>query len=359
VLLIRDSQLVARPAEFLRAFNAGSSTLIDIVVCTYNNAVSLERILCGLATQTAANGEWSVLVVDNNCTDHTREVVDLFITGARIPNLRIVSETVQGLTPARLRGVRETTAPWIAFVDDDCLLEAGWIRAAIAFARTHSEAAAFGGRVVPDWGTPPTPLLQRYSWCFASQDHGPRPCPTRFLVGAGIVISRAALVEAGWTSRQYLDDRVGRRLISGGDVEISLRLGSTGRQLWFTPDCLIWHLIPPQRTTVRSLAAMNRGLGTSQVLTDAMKVSAKGWFGALFRQVMAEWARLPTAAMRAFRGYPSGLSCLHGPTAIDLMLCTCFLWGKIEGLACLERMRLAGGPPFIGCAWPRSEPPPE
>jgi hypothetical protein len=177
-------------------------------------------------------------------------------------------------------------------------------------------------------------------------------------ITSGIVISRVALVESGWTSRQYLDDRVGRRLISGGDVEISLRLGSTGRQLWFTPDCLIWHLIPPQRTTVRSLAAMNRGLGTSQVLTDAMKVSAEGWFGALVRQVMAEWARMPTAAMRAFRGYPSELSCFHGPTALDLMLCTCFLWGKVEGLACLARMGLAGGPPFIGCAWPRSVAPP-
>jgi glycosyltransferase involved in cell wall biosynthesis len=333
----------------------GSSTFIDIVICTYNNVAGLERVLQGLTTQNVANATWSVLVVDNNCTDDTRRVVESFIDAAQIPNLRIVSETVQGLTPARLRGVRETTAPWIAFVDDDCLLEEGWIPGAISFARKHPEAAAFGGRVVPEWGTRATPFLQRYSWCFASQDHGPKPCPTDFLVGAGMVISRAALVETGWTSEQYLDDRIGRRLISGGDIEITLRLRGTGRELWFTPDCLIRHLIPPQRTSAYELAAMNRGLGISQVLTDAMKASAKGWFGALIGHVLAQWARLPAAAIRAFRGYPSELSCLHGPTAIDLMLCTCFLWGELEGLARLQFMRLAGGPPFIGCARPRLE----
>jgi glycosyltransferase involved in cell wall biosynthesis len=331
----------------------GSVTLIDIVICTYNNCATLERILQGIATQNVAHGAWSVLIVDNNCTDETRWVVDSFIAGARISNLRIVHETVQGLTPARLRGVRETTAPWIAFVDDDCLLEANWIRAAISFARAHPEAAAFGGRVVPDWGMLPTPFLQRYSWCFASQDQGSKPCPTQFLVGAGMVVSRAALIETGWISEQYLDDRVGRRLISGGDMEITLRLSGTGRQLWFTPDCIIRHLIHPQRTSVRNLAKMNRGLGISQVLTDAMKVSAKGWFGALAHPVLSEWARMPPSAIRAFRGYPSGLSCLHGPTAIDLMLCICFLLGKLEGLARLGRMALAGGPPFIGCARPR------
>jgi glucosyl-dolichyl phosphate glucuronosyltransferase len=139
----------------------------------------------------------------------------------------------------------------MAFVDDDCLLAPGWISAAVAFAHTHPEAAAFGGRVVPDWGTVPTPFLRRYvGWCFAAQDRGPIPSRTEFLVWAGMIINRAALEQTGWTSEQYLDDRVGRRLISGGDVEISLRLRGTGRQLWFTPDCVIRHLIQPGRTVM-------------------------------------------------------------------------------------------------------------
>jgi hypothetical protein len=106
---------------------------------------------------------------------------------------------------------------------------------------------------------------------------------------------------------------------------------------------------------VRYLAAMNRGLGISQVLSDAMSAPAKHWFGYLARSVLLQWARLPEAAIRAFRGYPSQLSCLHGPTVTDVALCACFLWGELEGLARLARIHLAGNPTFIGCVASRGE----
>lgn len=329
-----------------------SDSLIDIVICTYNNAAMLDRVLQCLVAQDTTDVSWSVLVVENNCTDATQRIVAEYIAVGKIPGLRIVSEPVQGLTPARLRGVHETTAPWIAFVDDDCLLDRGWIGAAADFAIQHPEAAAFGGCVVPVWEVPSTPFLLRYNWCYAAQDYGCHPCQVEFLVGAGVVINRGALIETGWTSNQYLDDRIGRRLISGGDVEIALRLLGIGRPMWFTPNCVIRHAVSRNRITMRYLAAINRRLGTSYVFAEAMKSTTPTWLGVLLRDTLAEAARLPWQIVRVLRGRQSELNFLHGPTASDFLLCACFFLGKLEGLARLCYLHFMGSTSFVGCGAP-------
>jgi len=52
---------------------------LHVVVCTYNRAHLIESTLDSLAEQTAVHdGRWSVLVVDNNCTDNTVAVVERY-----------------------------------------------------------------------------------------------------------------------------------------------------------------------------------------------------------------------------------------------------------------------------------------
>ena len=243
---------------------------LTVVICTYNQAPTLDRVLGMLARQYLAETDWSVLVVDNNCTDATPTVVAAHAATGHIPGLRRVVEPEQGLTPARRAGALQTEADWIAFVDDDCLLAEDWVARMTAFLRAHSEAAAVGGRVVPTYETPPPPYVSGFEWCFARQDHGPEPVVVGSLVGAGMVIRREALRLSGWLDRPLVADRVGRRLVSGGDVELALRLRATGFPLWYTPDCTIHHLIPPHRTTRRYLLRMALSLGISSAFGDAL-----------------------------------------------------------------------------------------
>src|SRR5690606_18876290 len=221
---------------------------LDVVICTYDNARMLDRALAALARQEAPEAaRWSVLVVDNNCTDDTAAVVEAHRAAGAVPGLRRVVEPEQGLTPARLCGVRHTAGDWVAFVDDDCLLREDWVRRAAAFAAAHPACGAFGGRVVLDWEAPPPSFVRRHGYAFAEQDHGEAAREVTYLVGAGLVVRRAALEACGWTRRQYLGDRVGRRLVSGGDVEITLRIHGAGFPLWYHPDCVLRHVIPASR----------------------------------------------------------------------------------------------------------------
>jgi len=125
---------------------------IDVVICTYNRAANLDAVLSALSAQRIGRGVvWSVLVVDNASTDRTVDVVEAHRSRRLLPGLRVVREDELGLTPARRRGVREASAPWIAFVDDDNLVEPGWLDAIAQVARSHPEAGGIGGRVILDW----------------------------------------------------------------------------------------------------------------------------------------------------------------------------------------------------------------
>ena len=174
----------------------------EVVICTYNNAAMLDGVLTSLARQKPArDGRWSCLVVNNNCTDRTAEVVQQHISAGAIPGLRSVRETRQGLTPARLCGVRSTGAQWTAFVDDDCFLEPDWIVNAMAFAESHPEAGAFGGKVILDWEVEP-PVLRACLWLLLRGAE-----PRRFPASGGISCGSGAGPQSRRSYKVWMDQR--------------------------------------------------------------------------------------------------------------------------------------------------------
>ena len=206
---------------------------------------------------------WSVLVVDNASTDDTPAVAEAFRARGRL-DLRYVHEATLGLTPARLRGARETTADWIAFVDDDNLLESGWLEAMAGAISAHPEAGGLGGRVCLQWAKPPGPAFAPFGYCFAEQDLGDAPLAVQSLVGAGMVLRRAALQACGWTEGPLIADRVGKSLISGGDAEIALRVRGAGFELRYVPGAVMQHVMPAGRAAFGYLLRIAWALGVSE-----------------------------------------------------------------------------------------------
>jgi len=316
---------------------------LDVVICTYNNASLLDRTLESLGNQrTPPDLHWSVLVVDNNCTDNTSTVFNKHLGLGKIPHLSKIVELRQGLTPARLCGVRNTSADWLAFLDDDCLVAEDWVANAVAFAYMHPTYAAFGGKVIPEWEHPPPNWLLKFRYCFAKQDHGPRPKEVSCLVGAGMVINRAALQRCGWLNHQFLNDRVGTEVISGGDVEIALRLAAVAN-LWYTPECEIRHVIPTWRTSPEYLARLNRGLGASKLLGDSMLWSGAPmvWIGLSMFRTLGEFLA-STVKLVAGR--------LGGRLSPALALSSTFVRGEWDGIRQLVSMPPESRRALIGCA---------
>jgi glycosyltransferase involved in cell wall biosynthesis len=324
------------------------SPALEVVVCTYNNAGLLDEALAGLSRQRGIEpGRWSCLVVDNNCTDNTTEVLRRHIAEGSLPGLRIVHEPKQGLTPARLRGVQSSTVPWIAFVDDDCILDREWIANALEFIEAHSHVGAFGGRVVLDFIAEPASYARDYGYAFAEQDRGDSRQRVGFLAGAGLVVSRAALSESGWINAPLLADRVGHRLVSGGDVEIVLRIGASGRELWYIPECTLAHRILPRRTTLGYMTAINRGLGVSQALADALvwDGSSAAWLGAASLKLAKDVRALGSVGRKVLSGDAS---------AADLRIQAHFRLGQLLGICRIAAMLPKRRRELMGLARPRN-----
>ena len=88
--------------------SSGSSGMnTTVVVCTYNRCQSLPAVLESLAFQVMPDTiTWEIVVIDNNSTDKTREVVEE--AARKWPGrFRYIFEHRQGLSFARNRGVSE------------------------------------------------------------------------------------------------------------------------------------------------------------------------------------------------------------------------------------------------------------
>jgi GT2 family glycosyltransferase len=273
--------------------SAATSPSLDVAICTYNNADQLGVTLEHLSRQnTSADCAWRVLIVDNNCTDHTAEVIARHRRCGRLPALDVVSQPAQGLTPARRMAVETSAADFVAFVDDDCRLAADWVEQAWRFARHHPAAGAFGGKVRLVGGARRSPLLDVHGWLFAAQSYAAARREVDALVGAGLVLRRQALIDSGWLAEPLLADRIGRRLVSGGDVEISLRLAAAGFRLWYTDTLALEHFSPQTRRSALYLTRLAYGLGRSSVLVALLANSDWAATERNIRQREAKWRRI-------------------------------------------------------------------
>lgn len=318
----------------------GAITL-DVVICTYNNARGLDEVLGALAEQRRPSRcRWRVLVVDNASTDATTAVVRRWMGTGRIA-LRYVFEGEQGLTPARLRGVRETTADWIAFVDDDNVLEPDWLGAMAEAIRGCPAAGGFGGRVELVWDAAPPAAVRDFGFCFAEQSLGPEPREVESLVGAGMVLSRRAVEASGWTAGPLVADRIGRRLVSGGDAEIALRIRTAGYPLRYVPAAVMRHRMSPGRATRRYLLRINHALGVTTVV-----MSLLAWPGGYAAWREHERARVAARQSQAWKGLLWSLRTGRKLTAALAWLVLAFGLGAglrdIETLAGPEGRRLIG-----------------
>jgi len=319
---------------------------MEIIICTYNNAILLARTLAAIAAQTVDKSHSrTVLVVDNNCTDETAAVVEQYQQSQKIPGLRRIVEPKQGLTHARLCGIRNTTSEWIAFVDDDCRLAEDWVEKAIEFANSRPNCGAFGGKVILEWETPPSPELVKHSAVFAACDRGniakQLAQQTFHIPGAGLVVRRTALEQSGWLDQQFLVGREGKTLSAGDDSEIVLRIRNAGYELWYIPDCILHHFIPSRRMSEAYLPKITYGLG----------VAAPYLAGLRWRQSYSLW--LAISLLRIFKYSLETLlsaigSIINSSQKSETLIKWQWTKGQIDGLFAILTMRDQSRNAWIG-----------
>src|SRR5690349_18588203 len=103
----------------------------SVIICCHNSRSDyLARVLEALKAQTLSANHWELLVVDNASENPVSKSYDI----SWHPNARHIREDKVGLTWARVRGIAESSADILIFVDDDNLLEKNYLAVATQIA---------------------------------------------------------------------------------------------------------------------------------------------------------------------------------------------------------------------------------
>lgn len=224
-----------------------------IIIPTYNRADELRETIRSIAKLTV-EGDWELLVVDNNSTDNTRAVVEA--EQRSFPaSLRYLFEPEQGRYAALNTGIRAAAGSIIATTDDDARVEPDWLMRAKAGLDTIG-CDYVGGKVLPIWKGQHRPAWLPNGpsgghWAvLALQNHG--DTPREFGVNRmpwPLGINTATRREV-FGRVDLFDNRLGRKagtLRNQAQREWHLRARAAGVRGFYVPDMVVHHVIEPER----------------------------------------------------------------------------------------------------------------
>ena len=226
---------------------------VTVILCTHNRCRILTKALESVAASKVPDSvTWEVLVVDNNSSDQTREVVEDFCR--RHPGrFRYLFEREPGKSHALNAGIRESRGEVLAFLDDDVTVEPTWLRNLTAPLH-DGEWGGVGGRTLPEqtFSRPRWLALEGpYSMggvLAALFDLGDNPCELdRPPYGANMAFQKKMFEKYG-SFRTDLGPSPNPEIPRPNeDTEFGRRLMKAGERLWYEPSAVVRHPVLANR----------------------------------------------------------------------------------------------------------------
>ena len=228
---------------------------VSILVCTWNRAKLLRQTLHSLTKLIVPPGvSWEVVVVDNNCTDDTKLVVNDFLD---LLNLRYVFEGQAGLSFARNAALDAAQGELLLWTDDDVIVDVNWVKNMLD-CHTELNADIVFGRVEPLWvGKQPSWYSSLFNGRFALLDLGRDRWLTKTESGFGVNHSAVRIVyenigrfrtDLGIRPIEATNVKSDSYAAGGGeDSYFFEQAHKLGLRVAYCGDSVLKHYIPPDR----------------------------------------------------------------------------------------------------------------
>jgi GT2 family glycosyltransferase len=238
----------------------------SVVVCTHRRQEMLAGLLDALALLDPAPDQ--VVVVDNDPgSNHVRSL-------AAEAGAVYVREDRRGLDHARAAGLAAAGGELVAFVDDDCVPPARWLRDLPELFDDPRVGAVTGPAFAFDLGSP-SKLAFEDSGGFSRGLHRrvhewtelAPPAATRAGAGANMIFRRSLVVSLGELFPPELD--AGTPTESGGDLYALYKVLAAGHRVVYDPGTYVFHRHRPDHEAMRK-AIHGYGVGLSAALTKLL-----------------------------------------------------------------------------------------
>jgi len=220
---------------------------ISVIICTYNRAEMLRETLKSWLLLESAESNVELIIVDNNSTDHTRQVVESF--QIRCPSrLRYVCETNVGLSYARNRGINEASGNIVAFVDDDVYFTKGWLKELLKAFNDNPEISCVGGKSIPKFDVDKPEWITEDLKIYGSTDSGDED---RLMVfpehpfGLNMAFRKAVFKQVGKFNTNL--GRIRNSLLSNEEKDIFYRINEAGLKVFYSSKAVLYHRISADR----------------------------------------------------------------------------------------------------------------
>jgi len=234
--------------------------------------------------QVPSDVAWEIVIVNNNSTDHTDDVIGEYVGRLRV---RREFEPRGGKSNALNRAVDVAKGDYIVWTDDDVVVDPSWLAAYVEAFHRWPEAAVFGGRITPKYDSPVE------KWVIESESDLVGPYAIRdfgddvlrlsaddedhFPYGANLAI-RATEQRAF----RY-DTKLGpvpNRIRNGEETDVIHRILGSGATGYWIPGAMVEHCIGRDRQTVRYIAAYYENWAETCAFRTAAATAAEPfWFG--------------------------------------------------------------------------------
>jgi glucosyl-dolichyl phosphate glucuronosyltransferase len=211
-----------------------------------------------------------------------------------------------GASASRNLGARVATGPVLGFVDDDVILDSGWVKSALLEFQRSVGVAAIVGTTWPRWDNLLDSWLPRSlfwiiscSGWFREDFHEVRTMWTM-----NSAVRREVFLRLGGF-REELGPRHGREAgywSLAEDLEFSIRMGSSGDKIFFSPSTMCYHNVQHSQIVMPYIARR------------AM------WIGKTRRGLSRLHVRIDTEAQLLFSMNRGLFERDKGPTALDVRL---------------------------------------
>lgn len=270
------------------------SQFVSVVTPAYNEGDNIRKCIASLQNQDFPRENYEIIVVDNNSSDNTAEVVKSL-------DVTYTFEGKQGCGEARNAGIRLARGEIIALIDSDCIADPGWLKHLVAAFDDPTIGCAAGEITV------------------ANQDS--LGDLEKFLLEDGFLSQKPHLehpflpfaATANTAYRKDVIDRIGlftESMNGEEDADLSWRMQlETDYKVAYVPESLVSH---PYESSLKDLFKQKRRHAFSSVHLHKIyakyqqepdKNSAKTVYWQ-YRSILGRWAKLGFQKLRGKSDFP-------------------------------------------------------